>query len=418
MKTELSEPIDILVPVYRGLNETRCCLESLLGHPQQSTYELIVIDDASPEPSLTAYLDQLATRQCITLLRNATNIGFVATANCGLSLHPQRDVVLLNSDTEVCGDWLDRLARCAHAGERIGTVTPFSNNATICSYPRFCENKPLPDGLTLAELDMLFRHANAGRSLDIPTAVGFCMYVRRDCLNEIGLFDEQRFGLGYGEENDFCMRASQAGWRHVLCADTFVYHVGGVSFSERTARLQAQAQITLLNLHPDYPNLIGEFIRQDPVRPLRLAVDQERARHSPEQAMEVVREQHAAATELWQHYQEILLTKTALEKGLLEAQQLLDQVRGELQIRDDALIEAQQFVCERMTDVINLQEQNQILQSTFEQAQQQIVMLELQIVMLEQQCESLQKYNQQLGTQIEQIHASRTWRYTKFLRRS
>ncbi len=58
------------------------------------------------------------------------------------------------------------------------------------------------------------------------------MYIKRECINDIGTFSEPRFGHGYGEENEFCMRANDNGWKHVLCADTFVYHVGNVSFGE------------------------------------------------------------------------------------------------------------------------------------------------------------------------------------------
>ena len=56
------------------------------------------------------------------------------------------------------------------------------------------------------------------------------MYIRRAALADIGLFDAEAFGRGYGEENDFCLRASARGWRHLLACDTFVYHEGAVSF--------------------------------------------------------------------------------------------------------------------------------------------------------------------------------------------
>jgi GT2 family glycosyltransferase len=82
----------------------------------------------------------------------------------------------------------------------------------------------------VAELDAVFAQINAGKSIDLPTAVGFCMYIRRACLDAVGLFDAERFGRGYGEENDFSRRATRAGWRNVLCADVFVFHAGGVSF--------------------------------------------------------------------------------------------------------------------------------------------------------------------------------------------
>ena len=79
------------------------------------------------------------------LLRNERNLGFTGTANRGMQLS-RADVVLLNSDTIVTAGWLDALCRCAATDPRIGTITPFSNNAEICSFPRFCENNPWPPG--------------------------------------------------------------------------------------------------------------------------------------------------------------------------------------------------------------------------------------------------------------------------------
>lgn len=274
------EVVDIIVPVYGCVHETRQCLDSVLSNPQKIPFELVVIDDASPERALKAYLEHLAEAGSITLLRNKNNIGFAGTVNRGMALHPDRDVVLLNSDTEVANDWLDRIRRCALSDPEIGTVTPFSNNATICSYPVFCQENSLPRGWDVRSLDRLFSDTNSGAVIDIPTAVGFCMYIKRQCLDQLGLFDEKSFGLGYGEENDFCMKASKAGWRHVLCGDTFVYHAGGVSFSESKEHLQKQNTETLIKLHPDYLDCIRKHLAEDPARHLRLAVDSAREKVS------------------------------------------------------------------------------------------------------------------------------------------
>jgi len=272
-----SNAIDVVIPVYKGLSETRQCIESVLNSQQQRAFELIIVDDASPEPEMVAYLDNLAATGAITLLRNKHNLGFVQSANSGMSLHSKRDVVLLNSDTMVANDWLDRLHHCTYSAPDIGTATPFSNNATICSYPEFCAENALPEGVELSELDEMFRRVNHGKSVVIPTAVGFCMYIRRACLDQVGLFDSGNFGKGYGEENDFSMRASQQGWLNLLCADTFVYHAGGVSFmSEKDARVATALEV-LHRLHPGYEDLIRRFIAADPVRELRAAVDMELA---------------------------------------------------------------------------------------------------------------------------------------------
>jgi GT2 family glycosyltransferase len=191
-----------------------------------------------------------------------------------MRLAGRRDVVLLNSDTEVAADWLDRLHRAAWSGACVGTVTPFSNNATICSFPAFCEDNALPPGHTTTTLDRLFAAAHPGQALDIPTAVGFCMYIRRDCLDDVGAFDADTFGAGYGEENDFCLRASARGWSHLHALDVFVYHVGATSFSERRHELQRAALAAMRRLHPGYEELIRAFVQRDPARPYREAVAQ------------------------------------------------------------------------------------------------------------------------------------------------
>lgn len=261
--------VDIIIPVYRGLDETRRCLETVLADRDRVPGRVVVIDDCSPEPDLSAWLDEVAATGAIELLRNERNLGFVATVNRGMDVAGRRDVVLLNSDTEVPAGWLARMAGHAYSDPEIGTVTPFSNNATICSYP-LIEGGPLPFGRSLAEIDTACRAAGAGRLVDIPTAVGFAMYIRRDCLDAVGLFDVETFGTGYGEENDFCLRATARGWRHVLACDTFVYHAGEVSFGKNSPK-RARAWDLLCARYPDYPATIERHIRQDDAGPYRFA---------------------------------------------------------------------------------------------------------------------------------------------------
>ncbi|WP_395026756.1 methyltransferase domain-containing protein [Comamonas odontotermitis] len=274
--------VDIIVPVYRGLADTQRCLQSVLQAATQTNCQLIVINDASPEPALSEWLRALAAQDSrVTLLENDSNLGFVATVNRGMALHPDHDVVLLNSDTEVSHEWLDRLRTAAYSQPGIGSVTPLSNNATICSYPRFCEKNALPADADLVRLNHLSAAANAGRTVDIPTGVGFCMYIRRDCLTQTGLFDVEHFGKGYGEENDFCMRAHHLGWRHLLALDTFVLHTGGVSFGDsKTPREQAAYQM-LLQLHPEYDAQVQAHLKANPAQAARNAIDKARLRQHP-----------------------------------------------------------------------------------------------------------------------------------------
>lgn len=268
-----SAVVDVVVPVYKGRAETLRCLYSVMASINKTPYELVVINDASPDPDLTADLVRLAGRGLFTLSENAKNCGFVHTVNRGMALHDERDVVLLNSDTEVYGDWLDRLRQASSRQQRTGTVTPLSNNATICSYPRFLHDNPYPLEIDYASLDALASVANAGVEVEAPTAVGFCMYIRRDCLKAVGLFDEDAFGKGYGEENDFCQRAIRSGWRNIIAADVFVRHWGSTSFQgERANRVQSALKV-LDKRYPDYQKDVRQFIEQDLLATARRQLD-------------------------------------------------------------------------------------------------------------------------------------------------
>lgn len=271
----MERKIDVIVPVYRGVAETRRCIDSVLGfRAQNQTFgRLVVVDDCGPEPEMRVYMDELARRSDLTMLRNERNRGFVRSVNRGMRDAGGNDVVLLNSDAEVHGDWLDRIARQADADPRIATVTPFSNNATICSFPEMGDDGELLDGVDLATIDSVFARANAGRSIEIPTGVGFCMFIRRSALRELGLFDEGAFGRGYGEENDFCMRARDAGWRNVLAGDVFVYHEGEVSFADGSAAGKKRATEVITRRYPGYEATIAEWIGRDPAFPMRFAAE-------------------------------------------------------------------------------------------------------------------------------------------------
>lgn len=267
----------VVIPVFAGREQTLACLYGVLS--ANSRTSVVVVDDASPDPELVSDLDEIATSGLIELIRHRENQGFVEAANAGLSRHPERDVVLLNSDTLVFGDWLARLSRIAHALPEIGTVTPLSNNGEICSYPEWLVDNPAPCEIDDVTLDALADEANRGRFVDAPTAVGFCMYIKRACLESTGRFDPV-FGRGYGEENDFCMRSAARGWRHVIAGGVFVSHRGAVSFGEEAPLQRARGEALVHKRHPSYARLLDRYRRDDPVAPMREALDVARFRHA------------------------------------------------------------------------------------------------------------------------------------------
>jgi len=265
-----SPAIDIIVPVYNAADDLKCCVDSILLCTN-GDYRLLLIDDASPDPAIGAYFEEIQSRGLpqVHCVSNENNMGFTLTANRGMSsARAGADVVLLNSDTIVTRGWLDKLVRCAQSDPCIGTVTPFSNNAEICSLPHFCENNPWPPERDTEPMVRALELAAVPSYPELPTGVGFCLYIRRTLLDSIGAFDPV-FGLGYGEENDFCMRAACAGFRNVLCDDAFVIHLGGSSFGVKRSDLAKRNMAILLEQHPDYLDLVRAYIAADPLRPLR-----------------------------------------------------------------------------------------------------------------------------------------------------
>ena len=274
-------PVAVVVPVYRGAEVTQACLQSVFATIPTGS-RVVVVDDASPEPELAAALDELRQSKKIRLLRNLENRGFPASANAGLraaaALPGKPDLVLLNSDTIVSPGWLEDLRAAVHAAADIGTATPLSNDATILSYPDIAAANPPPAPAALARLARQARTANRGVAVEIPTAVGFCMYIRRECAAAVGLFREDVFAQGYGEENDFCMRARHLGWRHVGVPGVYVAHRAAQSFGSAGAHRIERNLGVLERLHPGYRALIAEFQAADPLAEARRRLDMARWR--------------------------------------------------------------------------------------------------------------------------------------------
>lgn len=262
--------VDVVVPVYRGAAVTKACLEQVL-RTVGAGVRVWVVDDASPEPALGRVVEQLVAAGRVRRIRHGRNMGFPAAANAGLRAARGRDVVLLNSDTLVAPGWLERLRAAAYAEADVGSVTPLSNDATLASYP--APGSPAPDVAGTVALDRLAWRANGAERVEVPTGVGFCLYMRRDCLEQVGLLREEVFAQGYGEENDWCLRARHLGWRHVVAVGVFVAHVGGQSFGGARGHLLERNLGILGRLHPGYEALIAAHGAADPLLPARRRIE-------------------------------------------------------------------------------------------------------------------------------------------------
>ncbi|VVO62017.1 hypothetical protein PS862_00869 [Pseudomonas fluorescens] len=246
--------VDIIVCVHNALSDVKNCLESINCFTLPP-FRLIIVDDGSAIET-QQFLSNYAKKQGCVIHRNEIAGGYTKAANTGLKISDAEFSVLLNSDTIVTPYWLERLLDCANSDTKIGIVGPLSNTASWQSVPDIFDvngdwtDNPLPKGLTIQE----YADEIARESLRIYPKVGFingfCFLIKRSLITEIGIFDEEVFGRGYGEENDFCLRAAKAGWQLAIADDAYVYHAQSKSYShERRMELSKAAGVNLANKH-------------------------------------------------------------------------------------------------------------------------------------------------------------------------
>lgn len=241
----MRDAIDIVIPIYNGYDDVQLCMESVRKYTDLTKHYVLLINDCSPDGRIRPYLDSQAEEHII-VMHNEKNQGFSANVNKGM-MYSDRDVILLNSDTIVTKNWVEKILRCAYASKSTGTVTPLSNSATLCSVPIMCQDNPVPENVTIDEYAEIIERCSLRRYPRITVAMGFCMFIKQHVIEETGLFDAATFERGYGEENDFCNRAEQLGYRHVMCDDTFIYHKGTASFDTKEKMALCEAHDKILN---------------------------------------------------------------------------------------------------------------------------------------------------------------------------
>ena len=205
----------------------------------------------------------------VILIKNKENLGFIKTINKLMKL-TENHFVILNSDTEVPPHWIERLMYPIFFMKKVATTTPFSNAGLYCSFPEFLKDNNLYKNLTLEEIDKIFQYVNFEKTyIELPSGVGFCMGMNRYVVDEIGYFDEI-FDRGFGEENDWCQRAIENGYRNIHVTNLFVYHKHGGSFlkKEKNRLIDRNTEI-LVKRYPSFPIQIKLLIENDPLNHLR-----------------------------------------------------------------------------------------------------------------------------------------------------
>lgn len=239
--------VDIVVPVHNALEDVERCLRSIERNTDGFLVGVFVINDASDQKTTDYLRSFCAAHPKFQLIENERNEGYTKSVNKGLRASTADYVITLNSDAIVTRGWLKGLIRCALSDRQIGIVGPMSNAASWQNVPHLLDEtknfavNELPLGMDADAMASLVSRASARLYPRVPFVNGFCFLISRAVVRAIGYLDEKAFPTGYGEENDYCLRAADAGFNLVIADDTYVFHAKSKSFGHDTRKKLSKA---------------------------------------------------------------------------------------------------------------------------------------------------------------------------------
>jgi len=254
--TDCAIRIDIIVPVYNALNDVKQCLKSLIDKKDGYDVRVIVVNDGSDEETTLWLREFCAENNDFELHEHPSNRGYTQAVNTGLRVSNAPYVITQNSDTIATNGWLRGLIRCINSSHKIGIAGPLSNAASWQNVPDlYDENRhfainEIPNNFSPDEMAAVVAKASKKYYPRLPFVNGFCFMIKREVIDKIGFMDEENFPIGYGEENDFCIRAADAGYELAIADDTYVFHAKSKSFGHsRRTQLSKQGTDNLNKKH-------------------------------------------------------------------------------------------------------------------------------------------------------------------------
>lgn len=213
----------IVLLTFNQLHYTKSCIDSIRTYTDKGTYEIIVVDNHSTDDTVK----WLKKQEDIQTIFNNENLGFPKGCNQGMKIAQGDNILLLNNDVIVTPNWLSNLTTCLYSSEHIGAVGAVTNSCS--NYQTIpIPYKTLEDMIPFAKKNNV---SNKEQWEERPRLIGFCMLIKKQVVEKIGLLDE-RFSPGNFEDDDYCYRIRKAGYTLMLCKDVFIHHFGSASFSK------------------------------------------------------------------------------------------------------------------------------------------------------------------------------------------
>ena len=233
--------LSIVVVTWNAKDVLLDCLESIerVVHPRSDEWrietETLVVDNGSEDGSVKAARERFPWVELIAL---PDNLGFAGGNNVGLRQTKGRHIVLLNSDTIVLPDALEKCVRYLDANPDVGVVGPqllnpdHSKQNCIHNHPSLV-TELVPKGVleTLFPKQFPSKRYEHPAPIDVPAVLGACLFARRELLEQVGLMPEDYFF--FLEETDWCFRIAAAGWRIAHVPDARIVHIFGASTKKK-----------------------------------------------------------------------------------------------------------------------------------------------------------------------------------------
>ena len=221
----------IIIVSWNTLAHTRLCVGSIREYTRNEEYELIVVDNASQDGSR----EWLGNQPDVKLIKNSKNVGYTAACNQGIKLARGKFIALLHSDTVVTSGWLENLKKALTSSREVGAVSCLTNSRY--NY----QNIDVPYGNSLESMQNFaarFNISDRSKWEKRSKLADFCLLLKSEVCRKIGVLDET-FSPGFFEDDDYSLRMLEAGYDLLICADTFIFHWGGISFGKSGDEQQA-----------------------------------------------------------------------------------------------------------------------------------------------------------------------------------
>ena len=265
--------VSIIVPVYADWPSLKTNIQSLKKYyTGKSWLDVYFANDCGPgandlEKRIKASIKNI---KHFHYYRNPQNLGFVRNCNHATFsvVDQESDILLLNSDTIVTKGSIEEMREVLYLDEATAAVNPRSNNAGV--FGGVSVSVPM-DNRYYNQPKLSYRYyRKVKKSLDrkysTPAVSGFCVLIRREAINKVGLFDEI-YENGYFDDNDFSMRLRKAGYKCSIANWAYIFHIGSKSFSDeyRIDRSRINQKV-FLKRYPKYLDIIAkEWNVQDPI---------------------------------------------------------------------------------------------------------------------------------------------------------